>query len=90
MVTTSRALPIRTWVGFGIVAAGIGWTIFVLATLGSPEDAYFRGCTGSCLAEMPDNYRLNHALLGFAVIAIPILLVGAAWFFFTWLTKSSD
>jgi len=39
---------------------------------------------------MPDSYRLNHALLGFAVIAVPILLVGAAWFFFTWLTKSYD
>ena len=73
-----------------LVAAAVGWTGFVLATIGSAEDRYFRTCTGSCLAEMPDSYRLNHALLAVVFIVVPVALAAGAWILFRWLVPASE
>jgi len=88
--TAQQANPIRRWSGVGLIAAAVGWTAFVLATLGSAEESYFRDCTGSCLAEMPDSYRFEHALLGIAFIVVPVALAAGAWFLFGWLFSSAD
>lgn len=90
MATTRRSHPIQKWSAVVLLAAAVGWTVFVLATLGSAEDRYFRNCTGSCLAEMPDSYRFNHALLAVVVIVVPVALAAGAWILVRWLASTSD
>ena len=64
----------RTRVGYALVALSFGWAVFVVATLGSAEERYFQTCTGSCLAEMPDSYVLEHALFGIVFVGLPVAL----------------
>lgn len=87
---TPRHLTARRLVGLTIVCVCVGWAVFVVVTHGSAEERYFRTCTGSCLAEMPDSYPLQHALLAVALIAVPWALVAGAWFFARWVNSSPD
>lgn len=90
MVTPRRPTPTQKWFALVLAAATVVWTVFVLTTIGSAEERYFRTCTGSCLAEMPDSYRFNHALLAVVFIVVPVALVAGAWIFFRWLVSTSE
>jgi hypothetical protein len=90
VATTRRAHPSQKWFGLTLSAAAVGWTVFVLATHGPAEDRYFRNCTGSCLAQMPDSDRLKHDLLAAVLIVVPIAVAAGAWIFLRWLLSTSD
>ena len=77
----------RRAAGAMTVIVSIGWIAFVFATLGSAEERYFRTCTGSCLAEMPDSYVVEHIALGVGFAAVPVALLAGIWWFVRWLSS---
>lgn len=78
------------WPSLTLIALAVGWAVFAFASNGSAEERYFRTCTGSCLAEMPASYKVEHALWTIATAGVPLVIAIAVWFFVGWLKPRQD